>query len=86
LTHLLKTHIKQSILPAFGDSKRRDNLSFARDSPPLRPRSRRPEKNLPANCREKRPKDTMPSDIRKLDKKALQTWQVSEDLQNNAVT
>jgi len=31
LTHLLKTHIKQSILPAFGDSKRRDNLSFTRD-------------------------------------------------------
>lgn len=31
MTHLLKTHIKQSILPAFGDSKRRDNLSFTRD-------------------------------------------------------
>jgi len=35
-----------------------------------------PKKNLPANCREKRPKDTMPSDIRKLDKKALQTIEI----------
>ena len=64
----LKTHVKLPILPAFGDSKRRDNLSFTRDFHHCTHDLDAPKKNLPAECREKRPKNTMPSDIRKLHK------------------
>jgi hypothetical protein len=52
LTHLLKTHVKLPILPAFGDSKRRDNLSFTRDFHHCTHDLDAPKKNLPAECRE----------------------------------